>query len=193
VAAAPQQPFAGDGFGTPTRSSGTGRRLDASSVHPLDWAIIAAGLLAFIFSLLPFYSYRLTIPSVRVFQAHATLNAWHGFFGWFGALLALAAAIILAAELVGGVRLPFQSRLAVLGAFVVGLVSELLALLLVPGGDSGVSRLLGVHISTGHSYGYWLTLLAVLAGAVLSYLRFTATGGTRPGRGAAVRRATGDS
>src|SRR6476660_2707935 len=64
--------------------------------NPLDLATIGAGLLVFLGSLLPYYT-----VSVSGFGANASesVTAWHGFFGWFGALLALAAAVVLVLHL----------------------------------------------------------------------------------------------
>jgi hypothetical protein len=52
------------------------------------------------------------------------------------------------------------------------LLCLILAFFITPGGDAcnGASGF-GVNCDTGHGFGYWLALLAVLAGLALSVLR----------------------
>lgn len=155
------------------------RNFDAKTVNPMDWGIIAAGVVAFIFSLFNFYTASVTIAGFG--SGHRTDNAWHGFFGWFGALVALLAALLLAAELIARIRFPFATRLVVLGGFVLALICELLALLIVPidtsGADGGF-----IKVDKGHGFGYWITLIAVIVGTGLAFKRFTDTGGKLPRR-----------
>ena len=68
---------------------------DPKTVNPLDWAILAVGLLAFIFSFISYYVGRLsTSGSCFGFSGGSTgsESAWHGFFGWFAVLCAPLAA-----------------------------------------------------------------------------------------------------
>jgi hypothetical protein len=155
------------------------QNFNPSTVNPMDWGIIAAGVVAFIFSMFKFYKYTVTIGPIKVSD---TVSAWHGFFGWFGVLVALLASLLLAADLIARIRFPFASRLAVLGGFVIALICELLALLIVPGDTGGVNGAFGVKIDKGHSFGYWITLIAVIVGTALAYKRFTDTGGKLPRR-----------
>src|SRR5882672_12464275 len=68
-------------------SSGGG--FNPAAVDRLDWGILAAGFLAFIFSFVSYYT-------VSYHGASGSENAWHGFFGWFAMLVAVAASIVLA-------------------------------------------------------------------------------------------------
>lgn len=133
-----------------------------SAHHNFDLAQIGLGALLFIASLLPFYSYSAHVAS---FSTSASLTAWHGFFGWFGVLLGIAAAGVLAAALFGHVAIP-SLRLLVLGLFAASAVCLLLALFVIPGGGYD-----GPGFSSGHSFGYWLALLCSLAGTALAFLR----------------------
>jgi len=164
---------------------------DFSSINPLDWGILAAGLVAFIFSLFSYYDYE---PAGRLKQACDARgglavasgvcdgignSAWHGFFGWFGVLLALAGAIALAVALFAPtVRLPFPIRLLTFGAFALAALFTLLALIVPDGTYNGITIPSDdPSIDAGHGFSYWIVLIAVLAGVVLSYLRYTQTGG----------------
>jgi hypothetical protein len=78
--AAPAQP--------PAQSSA----FNPAEVSPYDWGILAAGFLAFIFSLFSYYTASFAGIS-------ASESAWHGFFGWFAALVALLSAGLLAVHI----------------------------------------------------------------------------------------------
>lgn len=104
-----------------------------------------------------------------------SVTAWHGFFGWFGALVALIGAALLAARILG-VSLPVPVRTAVLALFGLAALCTLLALFVIPGGgcdDAGIKGLCD-GIDTGHGIGYWLALLATIAGTALAFLRRSA-------------------
>jgi hypothetical protein len=147
---------------------------DPAAVDRFDWAIIGAGVLALLFSFFDYYTVSVSFAGI---SDSASFSAWHGFFGWFGALAALAGSAALLAHLAGRLPANLQGRLFVLGAFAVGTLCTVLALLIFP--DSGYS---GDGVSVGHGIGYWGALLFVIVGLVLSYRRFTAEGGVLPGR-----------
>jgi hypothetical protein len=123
-----------------------------------DLVIIAAGVLAFILSLFPYYT-----ASIGGFGGSET--AWHGFWGWFAALVALAGAAVLALPLFG-VRASLPTRLVVLACFGVATLCVLIAGLTWPGGG-------GVPGSvTGHGFGYWASLIVIVVGLVFSAFRY---------------------
>jgi hypothetical protein len=103
-------------------------------------------------------------------SAHA--SAYHGFFGWFAVWVALAGAVVVALSMFKIVSLPMPVHQIAAGAFGLALVCLILALFITPGGDacSGASGF-GVSCNTGHGFGYWLAVLAVLAGLGLSVMR----------------------
>jgi hypothetical protein len=164
---------------------------DVSSINPLDWAILAAGFVAFIFSLFSYYDYEPAGQLKQVCDSGGGIgigrgvcsgvdnSAWHGFFGWFGVLLALVGAIALAVALFAPTaRLPFPMRLITFGAFALAVLFTLLALLVPDGNYNGITIPSGdPTVDAGHGFSYWIVLIAVVAGAVLSYLRYTQTGG----------------
>lgn len=156
--------------GPPARRGGS---FDPKSVNPLDWGILGAGALAFIFSFVSYYTFSSGGYSVDE-------SAWHGFFGWFAMLLAVIGSAAVALELfMPHVRLPLPNRLIALAAYALAVICVLLALLVVP-------DYLGYGVEEGHGVGYWISLIVIIAGAVLTFMRFQQTGGQLPiggGRG----------
>lgn len=166
----PPPPGSG-GASSPTGRSAGGYNADqmkaqVQSTNPYDLGIIAAGVLTFILSLIPSY-YTLDAGEIS-----DNLNAWHGFWGWFAAVLALAGAGLLAARLFGNVTLPIPLRLTVLGLFAAALVFTIIAGLTWAGHDTGGAD---VGDFTGHGIMYWLCLILIAAGTALSFLRKDAT------------------
>jgi hypothetical protein len=152
-------------------------------VNPLDWGILAAALLALIFSFFSYYTG--TASGTFGGQKLSTTrheDAWHGFFGWFGVLLALAAGIVLAVLLfVPTVKFPFPARLVVLGGWALALIFVIISAFVTPDKASGIPQ--GVSVDYGRGFGFWLALILIIIGGVLAYLRFQQTGGQLPGIG----------
>jgi hypothetical protein len=157
--APPSAPAAGTGR---PASSMTGDQVKVAfqNANRLDLGIIAAGLLAFILSLFSYYT-----VSVKGFGGlgQGSLSVWHGFFGWFGVLLALGGAVLVALPLLG-VRLGIPTRLAALAAFAAATLCTLIALFVDPASGGSV-------LDIGRGFGYWATLLCVVAGTVLCVMR----------------------
>jgi hypothetical protein len=148
-------------------SGGSAASNPFASAHKYDLGIIGAGLLAFIGSLLPYYT-----VSVKGFGGDS-VTAWHGFFGWFGALCALAGAVVLVLAIMK-VSLPVPVRITVLALFGLAVLCTVLALFVFPGGgcdDAGLGVNICDQIDTGHGFGYWFTLLMTVVGLVLSAMR----------------------
>jgi hypothetical protein len=145
-----------------------GRGFNAAAVNPKDLSILAAGLLAFIFSFVSYYSYSLG-PLSKDF------SAWDGFFGWCSTLLALLSAALLAVELFAPQgQLGTSVRLVVLGGFALATVFVIIA------GFVDSRDVSGTGIASSRGAGYYLSLIVILAGAVLSFLRLRETGGKLP-------------
>lgn len=126
-------------------------------------------MVAFVASLMPYYTISFTLFGS---SGSASASAWHGFFGWFGALAALAGAVVLAVT-IAGIALPSPVRMVVLGLFGLATVCTVLALFVVPGGSCDEAGVFGVsvcdNLNQGHGVGYWLALLAVVAGTVIAH------------------------
>jgi hypothetical protein len=163
----------------PTTTSG----FDPKSVTPMDWVVVAMGPLAFIFSLFSFYTGKATASFEGISRsASAHESAWHGFFGWFGAVIALLASAAVAIELFAPqIKLPVPTRLAALGGFALAFVCYLIAWFVTPG-VTNVPDISGVKVSYGRGIGFYAGLIFVLAGLVVSFLRFQQKGGKLPGR-----------
>lgn len=164
-------PPPGGGPGGPGRPGG----FDAKAFNPLDWGIVGAGVLAFIFSLFDYYTASVNVAGYG--SSSDSESAWHGFFGWFAALLAIVGAALVAVSLFAPhIKLPVPARLAGLGAFALATISVIIALFVFP---EDVPDVKGVD--TGRGFGYWASLIVIIAGLVLSLMRFQATGGQLPG------------
>jgi hypothetical protein len=161
----------------------TQARATVQGAHKFDLGIIAAGVIAWLAGFMPFYT---ASASFAGHSASAHASAYHGFFGWFAVWVALAGAVLVALSLFNVVRdLPLPLHQIAAGAFGLALLCLILALFITPGGDAcnGASGF-GVSCSTGHGFGYWLALLAVLAGLALSVMRMRETTGTTATRAA---------
>jgi hypothetical protein len=159
----PSEPPPPSGSGRPASSMNADQMKAAvQGANQYDLGIIAAGVLVFLLSLFPGY-YTFDVGAVD-----GSYNAWHGFFGWFAAVLALAGAGLLAARLFANVSLPFPTRLTVLGLFGAALLFVIIAGLTWAGQDTG-----GVDIGkyTGHGFTYWLSLILIIAGGALAFMR----------------------
>ncbi|MDX6296546.1 MAG: hypothetical protein QOI51_403 [Nocardioidaceae bacterium] len=163
----PPPPGSGGATGGPTGRSAGGYSSDqmkaaVQGTDRYDLGIIGAGERAFRLSLIPGY-YTASVPGFS-----DNFNAWHGFFGWFAALLALVGAGLLAARLFANVTLPVPLRLTVLGLFGAAFVFTIIAGLTWAGLDTH-----GVDVGkyTGHGVIYWLSLIVILAGGALAFLR----------------------
>jgi hypothetical protein len=162
-------------WGPPPGGAPGPQHFDAKNVNSLDWGIIGAGVLAFIFSLFDYYTISVSIRGVG--GGSASANAWHGFFGWAAALLALVGAALVAMELFAPqMKLPVNSRLAGLGCFAVATLFVIIALFTNAYDDHGIPG-----VDTGHGFGYWASLIVIIAGLVLSLMRAQQTGTALPG------------
>ena len=144
-----------------------------ASAHKFDLGVIGAGAVAFLGSLLPFYTVSFETLGL---SSDASYNAWHGFFGWFAVLAALAGSGLVLAHLLGvGGKLPIAARTGALIAYAVAVAAMVVALFVHPSGScddvEGVGANVCDSIDLGRGFGFWLTLLAVLAGLVLAWLR----------------------
>jgi len=148
----------------------------------MDWGIIAAGIFALIFSTFDYYT---GTAKAEGHSISSSINAWHGFFGWFATLVALAASLVLAVHILApNVTLPIPVRLTVLSGYALSLLCMIIAGFVTPGASSAadLSQAAGVKVTVdyGRGVGFYLSLIVILAGGVLSYLRLRETGSKLP-------------
>jgi hypothetical protein len=155
---------------------------NARVVNPYDWTLLVIGFLTFIFSFVSYYHYSAKFSELGVSgTVTKDWNAWHGFFGWFGMLCALVGSGLVALVLFAPqVKLPFAARLGALFAYALATLCLILAIFVIPGNTSGASAV-GVHIDKGHAWGFWLSLVLVIAGLVISLMRAQQTNTVMPG------------
>ncbi|MGH3504620.1 MAG: hypothetical protein ACRDQA_27535 [Nocardioidaceae bacterium] len=136
--------------------------------HPLDLTVMAAGLLAFIGSLLPYYTVSIDQMGVSLSDS---ATAWHGFFGWVAAVLALAGGIAVALAAFG-IGAAARARMSSLIAFGVALICVIIAGFTWPASGNVPS---GIDIGelTGHGFGYWLSLIVIIVGVGAAAVRKT--------------------
>jgi hypothetical protein len=176
----PAEPPTSPDAAQPATDQAGSRDFDPQSVNTLDWLIIAAGAVAFICSSFSYFTYQIEIAT---FSKKGSISAWNGVLAPTATLLAVSAAVLLAVHVFGKAQLAFPVRLVVLGAFALASLLLLFALFIVPGNSAAdAANAVGITIEEGHGFGYWVSLLAVLAGTGLSFKRFTDTGGTLPAR-----------
>ena len=151
-------------------------QFDVKRVTTLEWAGIGAGLAAFIFSFLPWYS-----VDVAGFGG-GSLSAWGtGFFALMSVLLLMAAAGLVLAPHFGVqvARLP----LIWLSLSGVAVLFILLQWLILPddGGIGDFSLLGDSGIESGAGFGLILGLIAALASAGGAFMAFRAAPKHAPG------------
>jgi len=136
-----------------------------------------------LFSFIDYYSGAdVTYQGHTISSDAGSASAWHevfggGFFGWFAMVFAVAGAVVVALALIAPhVKLPVESRLAGLGLFGLAALFEIIAIFVTPSEDY-----LGASADITHGFGFWASLIVILAGTVLSLMRLQQTGGKLPG------------
>ncbi len=164
-------------------------RLDAAKVTALDWVVIGAGLLAYISSLLPWYSFTASVPILGITRS-ASANAWHAGLGaWLSVLmLVAAAAVVLVGTLGGRLRRTASRSLITLVLTALAFITIALRWATYPDANGGLGRVgqlgdfslgdanLGgaFSVTSGAGYGLYLGLIAAVAAAVASLVSFRA-------------------
>jgi hypothetical protein len=157
---------------------------DSTKVATLDWIVVGAGVLAYISSFLPWYSYSVSVSLFRFEQSTtANVNAWNAGFGaWFSVLLlVVAGGVVLASTM--GLRLPTARSLITLGLSALAFVTILLRWATFPDTDGRQGDLGDIDVggflaaSSGAGFGLYLGLIAAIAAAAASLLMVRAASG----------------
>lgn len=159
----------------------------AAKATVLDWAIIAAGLLAFISSLLPWYVFTASVPFLGVTQSDHK-NAWDlGISAWFAVLLLIAAAILVLAGAMGGRLISTTARsLITLVLSTLAFIEIVLRSATFPDESGGLGRVsdlvhfdLGdinlsgaLSFDSGAGYGLYLGMIAAAMAAMAAAITF---------------------
>jgi len=139
------------------------------------------GVLTFIFSFFTWYTYD--EKGCGRFGGCITIteSAWGGFLTLLAVLLVLVATTMIALELfMPHVKLPVPNRLIALGCYALAALLTILAIFVIPGATFAGVDVPDSAVDSGHGFGFWVGLILVLAGAVLTFLRFQQTGGQLP-------------
>jgi hypothetical protein len=138
---------------------------------------LGIGAVLFIFSFFAYYTFSIGGYSVGPYSTpdySFSYSAWHfdggTFIGWFAMIVGLLAAAAVAIQLfVPAANLPMAARVLAVILFAVSLVLYIIGIFAmdVPAGD--------------HGFSYWLSLVLVAAGLVLSLMRAQQTGTALPG------------
>ena len=171
--------------------------MDLTKLGRTERVLSAAGLLAFIFSFLPWFS-------GTILGVSGSSDAWQvpsGFNDWFPVLLLFFYGIVLFLPALG-VTLNVPLLASAANRAFIGLVLSALGVLLwaiqgltypsltdLVGGDAGIlgERLTG---SVGPGWAYYVVLVIGLAAGVQSYLGFTQAGGSLAQVGASFKART---
>jgi hypothetical protein len=159
---------------------------DPKHVHPLAWGIVVAGVLIFGFSLTSYYTFAMKRACVTVGPGRVCAGggnagnwtAWHGYFGWLATVLAMLGSVLVAVELfMPQAGPPRPTRLVGLIAYALATLSVVLALVVIPDphGIRGFDK--------GHGFGYWISLILILAGLAMSLVRSQQADGEVPQHG----------
>jgi hypothetical protein len=95
-------------------------------------------------------------------------------------VVALAAAVLLAVHIfLPRTRYPMLVRSTVLAGFTVASVCVTIAAFVTPDKLSpSLLKAFNLHVEYGRGAGFWLSLIVILAGAVMSFLRLRESGGS---------------
>jgi hypothetical protein len=145
---------------------------DPKKLTQLDWGVAGAGALALIALFLPWYGFTSAFGS-------ASVSGWSTSYGWFGALLIVAAGVymVLHRSQVNLSGLPAGPGVIVLGAASIGTLIVALRWLTLPRGSSGLST---VAYSYGPRLGIVITLVAGIVQVVCAVSLFRSSGEMLP-------------
>jgi len=124
-----QQPYAGQPYAQPAQPYA---QVPAPKPNAVDLVLAVAGVVALIASFLPYYAATHGYITEKA-------SAWHGFFGWFAALVMVFAGVVaLLPRFRPAMRGSETTRMGVLGLGVVAVLCVILSMVIDPvgGGDT---------------------------------------------------------
>jgi hypothetical protein len=149
--------------------------IDVKRLSSIDRVVVGASLVALIAMFLPWYGYSSTFGG-------ASVSGFGSGYGWFGALLVIAAGVYLGL-IRSGSSVPKTSMgpgVIVLGASAIGTALVVIRWISLPSG-SGTSGAGGAYsYSYGPRVGLIITLIAALVQVVCSFRLFKRSGEALP-------------
>lgn len=144
--------------------------MNTKAFKPVDWAILATGLISFIALFLPWWG-------VSFGGYSATVSGWSTSYGWFGGLLVVAAAAwyVLSRGGVGLPKLPVGQTAAVAGVTALGLLIIVIRWITLPRGGY-----LGRTFDYGGRAGIWIAAIAAAAQVATLVVVFRQSGEPLP-------------
>jgi hypothetical protein len=145
---------------------------DLKSLPPFDLAILATGVLAFIFSFFPYYGIHVSgsVEGIDIAGGSTSYTAWHS-YSTVGLLLILAGSIVAAVAILARSSFPetpVGPRWIAAGLCALGALLYLIRLFTLP--HHHVSFGAGSSASEGVKWGGYLLLIVVLANAAAAVL-----------------------
>ncbi|HET6965461.1 MAG TPA: hypothetical protein VFH58_11870 [Acidimicrobiales bacterium] len=137
---------------------------------PIDWTIVATGVLSFIALFLPWWGVS--------FEGYgASVNGWNTSYGWFGALLVVGAAAwyVLARAGVGAARLEGTQAAGTAGVTILGFVIVLIRWITLPRGNA-----YGRAFHYGGRAGIWIAAIAAAVQVAAMVVLFRQSGEPMP-------------
>jgi len=144
-------------------------KFDVKRLSRRDRAVVGAAGVSLISLFLPWYG-----ASAGVFSA--SVSGWSTSYGWFGALLIVAAGVYLALQRseVNLANVPVTPAVVVLVASTLGTLIVILRLITLPSGHTGIS---GITVfSYGPRVGIFLTMIAGLVQVAAAVALFRTSG-----------------
>jgi hypothetical protein len=144
-------------------------------VETNDLGVMAAGVAALVFSLLPYWGVSYKVQGLG--SASSSITAWHS-YALLGVLLLVAAAGVVAARVFAGVTLPdlpIGWHVLVAGASALGTLLVILRGLTI--GNGGFSGF-GSSVSAGVKWGGWLLFIAAIVETVFAVMALRESGET---------------
>jgi hypothetical protein len=153
-----------------------------AAVNPLDWAPIACGALALIFSFFGFYSYSPKSDLVSECRLEGggdlcdgvSTSAWHGFVPILGILLVLVGAGLYAFAVFGrSGNLKVKPRAMAVAAFALGVLFLLISIATTPDFEymGQTIKADSPGLDSGVGWSFYIVLLLAIAGAATAALR----------------------
>ncbi len=144
--------------------------LNTKAFTPLDWTVVATGLVSLVALFLPWWG-------VSVFGYSATVSGWNTSYGWFGGLLVVVAAIwyVLAKGGVGLPPLPTSTAVVTGGVSLAGFIIVIVRWITLPRGAA-----MGRAFEYGSRVGIWIAAIAAAVQVVALWVILRESGEPLP-------------